>query len=127
MTPYHDSALMQKYTIYHNPHCSKSRATLHLLRDRGIEPSVVLYLDHPLTSNELRALINLLHIKPRDLLRTSESEYKMLNLDDPSLNDEAVLQAMVMHPKLIERPIVATDTRAVIGRPPENVLELIDD
>lgn len=116
---------MKKFTIYHNPHCSKSRATLTLLRDHHIEPTIVLYLESPLTVAALKLLLARLGLSARDLLRTSEADYKMLNLSDMSLSDDALINAMIKHPKLMERPIVATSKKAVIGRPPENVLELI--
>jgi len=116
---------MKKFTIYHNPHCSKSRGTLALLRDHHIEPTIVLYLETPPTKAELTSLLTRLEVTPRALLRTSEAEYKTLKLNDATLSDSALINAMITHPKLIERPIVATDKKAVIGRPPENVLELI--
>lgn len=118
---------MNNFTIYHNPHCSKSRAALALLRDHRIEPSIVLYLDTPPNRDELKSLLARLQLKPRSLLRPSEAEYKALHLDDTTLSDEALIHAMMTHPRLIERPIVTTDEKAVIGRPPENVLELIND
>lgn len=118
---------MKHFTIYHNPHCSKSRATLNLLRDNRIEPTIILYIDTPPSADELKSLLVRLRMKPRELLRTSEADYKILALDDISLTDEALIHAMSTHPTLIERPIVAADTKAVIGRPPENVLELINE
>jgi arsenate reductase len=116
---------MKKLTIYHNPRCSKSRDTLALLQQHHIEPSIVLYLETPPSATELKSLLARLQLKPRNLLRQSEAEYKTLHLDDMTLSDTALITAMVKHPKLIERPIVATDKKAVLGRPPENVLELI--
>lgn len=113
-------------TIYHNPRCSKSRQTLQLLEERGIDPSIVLYLENPPTRPELRALLKKLGIGARALLRRGEPEYAERNLDDPTLGEAALVDAMVACPKLIERPIVVRGDRAAIGRPPENVLELLD-
>ncbi|MEI7038024.1 arsenate reductase (glutaredoxin) [Fulvimonas yonginensis] len=111
--------------IYHNSRCSKSRGTLELLQARGIEPEVVNYLDTPPSVDELEALLRLLGMTPRQLLRTGEAEYTALGLDDPSVDDEAILQAMVAHPRLIERPIVVANGKAAIGRPPEAVLPIL--
>lgn len=111
--------------IYHNPRCSKSRAALALLREQGIEPEIVEYLKTPPDRATLEALIRMLGIRPRDLLRSGEAEYRELGLADPELPDEHIVQAMVDHPKLIERPIVVQDGRARIGRPPERVLEIL--
>lgn len=111
--------------IYHNSRCSKSRGTLELLQAHGIEPEVVNYLDTPPSVAELRDLLRLLGMAPRQLLRTGETEFKALGLDDPALGDEAILQAMSTHPKLIERPIVVAGGKAAIGRPPEAVLAIL--
>ncbi|WP_066965560.1 arsenate reductase (glutaredoxin) [Microbulbifer sp. Q7] len=113
------------WTIYHNPRCSKSRQTLQLLQEHNIDPDVVLYLETPPDADTLKNLLAKLGIGPRDLLRKGEDDYKALNLKDTSLTDNALVQAMVSHPKLIERPIVVKNDKAVLGRPPENVLELI--
>lgn len=112
-------------TIYHNPRCSKSRETLELLESCGATPEVVRYLDTPPDAATLKRLLKLLGIPARELLRTKEDEYGQLGLDDPSLGEAALIQAMVEHPRLIERPIVVAGNRAVIGRPPEKVLELL--
>lgn len=111
--------------IYHNSRCSKSRGTLELLQAHGIEPEVVNYLETPPGVDDLRNLLRLLGMTPRELLRTGEAEYRELGLDDPSLGDEAILQAMAAHPRLIERPIVVANGRAAIGRPPEAVLAIL--
>lgn len=111
--------------LFHNPNCSKSRAALALLRERGIEPDIVAYLDQAPTVAALRSLIDKLGIRPRDLLRTGEPAYAELGLADESLGDDVVIDAMATHPRLIERPILVKDGRAVIGRPPELVLELL--
>lgn len=112
-------------TIYHNPRCSKSRQTLALIEERGITPDVVLYLDNPPSATALKGLLQQLGISPRELLRKGEDAYKELQLSDTSLSDKQLIEAMVKHPKLIERPIVVNGDRAVLGRPPENVLELL--
>jgi arsenate reductase (glutaredoxin) len=112
-------------TIYHNPRCSKSRETLKLLEEKGIKPEVVEYLKHPPTKDELTAILQKLGLKPRDLMRTKEAEYKENGLDDPSLSDAELIEAMIRIPKLIERPIVLSQGKAAIGRPPEKVLDII--
>ena len=111
--------------IYHNTRCSKSRGTLELLQARGIEPEIVNYLDTPPSHEELRCLLGLLGLAPRQLLRTGEAEYAELGLADPALDEEAILAAMAAHPRLIERPIVVADGKAAIGRPPEAVLAIL--
>lgn len=111
--------------IYHNPRCGKSRDTLKLLESKGIAPDVVEYLKTPPTAAELREILGKLGIKPRDLMRTKEPEYKDNGLGDPSLSDEALIEAMVRIPKLIERPIVLKDGKAAVGRPPEAVLAIL--
>jgi len=112
-------------TIYHNPRCSKSRETLKLLQERGIEPEVREYLKDVPTADEIRDVLTALGISARELLRTKEAEYKEAGLDDSSLDDTAVIDAMTRFPKLIERPIVIKDDQARIGRPPESVLEIL--
>ena len=112
-------------TLYHNTRCSKSRGALELLRERGIEPDVVFYLEQPPSIDSLRELVAMLGTGARGLLRTGEPEYSELGLDDPALDDETLLMAMHAHPKLIERPVFVRDGRAVIGRPAERVLELL--
>lgn len=112
-------------TIYHNPRCSKSRETLKLLQDKGIEPEVREYLKDVPSSDELKEILGKLGIGPRDLLRKKEAEYKEAGLDDVSLADDAVIEAMTQYPKLIERPIVINGDQARIGRPPESVLEIL--
>ncbi len=116
---------MGEVTIYHNPRCSKSRQTLALLATRGVTPRVVHYLDAPPTAATLVRLLKLLAMRPRQLLRTQEAPYTELQLDDPARTDEELIAAMISHPVLIERPIVEANGRAVIGRPPENVLQII--
>ncbi|KUJ84258.1 arsenate reductase (glutaredoxin) [Microbulbifer flavimaris] len=113
------------WTIYHNPRCSKSRQTLQLLQDNGVEPEVVLYLETPPDAGTLSDLLKKLGIGARDLLRTGETAYKELKLKNMELTDAQLIEAMVANPKLIQRPIVVHDDRAVLGRPPENALELL--
>lgn len=112
--------------IYHNPRCSKSRHTLELLRGRQIEPEVIEYLKTPPTAEELERIMAMLGISdPRSLMRKKETEYKEAGLDDPNLSREQLIEAMVRYPRLIERPIVVHDGKAAIGRPPEDVLEIL--
>jgi len=112
-------------TIWHNPKCSKSRQTLKILEDRGITPNVVRYLDTPPTIHEVDQVLTLLKLEPRQLMRTKEALYKELALDNPQLTRQELIQAMVAHPTLIERPVVRLGNRAVLGRPPEKVLEVL--
>jgi arsenate reductase len=116
---------MGDVTIYHNPRCSKSRQTLALLAARGITPRIVHYLDAPPNAATLARLLKLLSMRPRELMRTHEAPYAELQLDDAGRTDDELIAAMVRHPVLIERPIVEANGRAVIGRPPENVLQII--
>lgn len=116
---------MSEVTIYHNPRCSKSRQTLALLQERGIEPNVVLYLETPPDAYTLKHLLRGLERTPRELMRTRESVYAELNLADEALSDDALIAAMVANPILIERPIVVAGQRCALGRPPENVLDIL--
>ena len=116
---------MNNFIIYHNPRCSKSRQTLELIKANGIEPEIILYLENPPSNSRLTELVDFMQIKPRDLLRKGEDEYKTHNLQDMSLDDSEIIKVMSENPKLIERPIVVSNNRAIIGRPPENVLKLI--
>ncbi len=111
--------------IYHNPRCSKSRETLKLIQDAGIEPEIINYLDTPPSTRELGQILEKLGVEPRDLMRKGESVYKELGLGSRELSREEAIQLLHEHPKLIERPIVVRGDRAVLGRPPENVLELL--
>jgi len=112
-------------TILHNPRCSKSRATLSLLRDRGIEPTIVDYLETPPSAEEFREILTKLGVGPRDILRRGEKIYKQLELGDKSLSDTALITAMVGNPILIERPIVVNGEKAALGRPTENILDIL--
>ncbi|HBP50308.1 arsenate reductase (glutaredoxin) [Pseudomonas sp. FSL R10-0056] len=116
---------MTDLTLYHNPRCSKSRGALELLEARGLTPTVVRYLETPLSAAQLRDLLAKLNISARQLLRSGEDEYKALNLADSGLTDAQLIDAMAAHPKLIERPILVAGDKAVIGRPPEKVLEIL--
>lgn len=112
-------------TIYHNPRCSKSRQTLALLQERGFEPDIVKYLQTPPDVATLRAIIQSLGKRPHEIMRKGEADYKALGLADAELSDEQLLQTLHDYPKLIERPIVVSDRGAAIGRPPENVLDIL--
>ncbi|MCW2270187.1 arsenate reductase (glutaredoxin) [Pseudomonas sp. JUb96] len=116
---------MTDLTLYHNPRCSKSRSALELLEARGLAPTVVRYLETPPSAAELKALLGKLGIGARQLLRSGEDEYKELNLADTSLSEAQLIDAMATYPKLIERPILIAGDKAVIGRPPEKVLEIL--
>lgn len=116
---------MNRVTIYHNPRCSKSRQTLALLEERGIQPEVVEYLKDPPDAATLKRLLAALGLEPRALMRRKEAPYAELGLDDPARSEDELIQAMVDHPILIERPIVVTGKGAALGRPPENVLSIL--
>jgi len=117
---------MSDVQIYHNPRCSKSRETLALLEGRGIQPQVIRYLETPPNAETLKALIKQLGFSSaRQLMRHKEDEYQSAVLDNPALSEEQLLSAMVAQPKLIERPIVVANGQARIGRPPEQVLEIL--
>jgi arsenate reductase len=112
-------------TIYHNPRCSKSRQTLELIRSKGIEPEVVEYLKTPPSAAELKDILAKLGLEPRDLMRRKEAPYAEKNLADAGLSTDALVAAMVADPILIERPIVLSNGKAALGRPPEKVLEIL--
>jgi arsenate reductase (glutaredoxin) len=116
---------MTDLTLYHNPRCSKSRGALELLESRGLSPTVVRYLETPLDATQIQRLLGKLGISARQLLRTGEEEYKTLNLGDDSLSEAQLIAAIAAHPKLLERPILEVGDKAVIGRPPEQILELL--
>jgi len=116
---------MTTLTIYHNPRCSKSRQTLQLLQENDQDPEIVQYLKTPLNKQQLQQLVKLLDCSVRDIIRTSEAEYKENNLADESLSDQQLLDAIVETPKLMQRPIVVSGNKAAIGRPPEDVLKII--
>ncbi|WP_126453931.1 arsenate reductase (glutaredoxin) [Sulfuriflexus mobilis] len=111
--------------IYHNPHCSKCRETLALLNDAHVEAEIVEYLNTPPSREELVEILAMLDMRPRQLMRRHEEEYKANHLDDETLSDDALIDAMLRMPKLIERPIVVSNGKAVIGRPPVNVKSIL--
>lgn len=117
--------MSDQVVIYHNPRCSKSRAALQLLKDRGIEPQIIEYLKTPPDAARLKELLAMLDMSPRDLMRKGEAPYKDLNLADEALDDDALVAAMVENPILIERAIVVAGAKAKVGRPPEQILELL--
>ncbi len=112
-------------TIWHNPRCSKSRQTMALLTERGIDPEVFLYLETPPSAEVIDSVLNLLGRKPRDVIRKSEAAYSELDLGDPGLDRDALVAAMAQNPILIERPIVINGAQAAVGRPPESVLDIL--
>ncbi len=116
---------MSNIQIWHNPKCSKSRATLKLLEEREVDLEIIKYLETPHTKEEIKNLLSMLNITPRELMRTKEDIYKELNLKDEK-SDEKLIEAMIKHPKLIERPIVIRNQKASIGRPIENIIELLE-
>ncbi len=118
---------MCEYTIYHNPRCSKSRQTLQLLRDNGVEPDVVEYLKEPPTRTELRQIVRALGIPARELIRRKDQHFAERGDPDLRYSDSAAVNLLAEHPQLIERPIVIRENRAAIGRPPENILPLLND
>ena len=111
--------------IYHNPRCGKSRQTLQLLQEQGIEPEIIEYLKTPPSTEELNDILQKLGMEPRDLMRKKEAEYKANGLDDQTLDRQTLISGMVKHPMLIERPIVLANDKAAIGRPPEAVLSIL--
>lgn len=116
---------MTQITLYHNPRCSTSRKALAMLEEHGVQPQVKLYMEEHLTADELKRLLHQLDISPRDLLRSNETAYQEQHLDDVTLSDDALVQAMATEPRLIQRPIAVKGKRAVLGRPPEKILELL--
>ena len=112
-------------SIWHNPRCSKSRETLALLEDKGFEPEVFLYLNEQPNAQQISDILSKLGITARELLRNSEDAYKQQNLKDKTLTDAQLIEAMVAEPKLIQRPIVVNGNQAKLGRPPEQVLEIL--
>lgn len=118
-------SLSANVKIYHNPRCSKSRQTLALLEERGIEPEIIQYLNTPPSEAELSQTLQLLGLSPRELMRNKEAEYSEAGMDNPELSDAELIALMVANPKVIERPIVLANGKAAIGRPPESVLDIL--
>lgn len=116
---------MQEITIWHNPKCSKSREAMEIVQDNKYEAKVVKYLEAAPDKNQIKTVLKMLGITPRELMRTKEDIYKELNLNDET-DDEALIEAMAKHPKLIERPIIIKGERAIIGRPVEKIAEFLN-
>ena len=116
---------MSAYKIFHNPRCSKSRQALQILQDNNCDIEIINYLETDLNVSLIKDVLHKLSLKPRDILRTSEQDYKDNNLKEDNFSDDDLIDYMIKHPKLIERPIVIKGHKAVLGRPPENVLELL--
>ena len=114
-----------KAVIYHNPGCSKSRQSLELLQNQDIELEIVEYLKNPLNKGQIEEILELLDLSPRELMRTGEAEYQNNQLDNPTLSTDRLIDAMVTHPILIQRPIVIANGKARIGRPPEKIMEIL--
>ena len=112
-------------SIYHNPRCSKSRQALQLLRDNAAEPQIIEYLKTPPDAATLGELLDMLGLEPRELMRRKEQEYKESGADNPDLSRDELIDLMVRFPKLIERPIVVSNGKAALGRPPERVLDIL--
>ena len=111
--------------IYHNPKCSKSRKALEIIRSKNIEPTIILYLINKLSKTEVKKLLSKLNLSIRDILRTGEDEYKNNNLKNENLTDDKLIDFLIKFPKLLQRPIVVKDNKAVVGRPPESILNLL--
>jgi arsenate reductase len=114
-----------KVQILHNPRCSKSRATLQILEENNVEPEIILYQETPPDVDQLTSILKKLGMKPRELMRKGQSEYKEMGLNNEQLSDSELIEAMIKAPVLIERPIVLANNKASIGRPPESVLEIL--
>ncbi len=117
--------MTEKIRIFYNPKCSKCRLTMDILNEKGVETTIVEYLETPPDGTELSEVLDLLGIEPRDLMRKHEAPYKANNLDNPNLSREQLIQAMIESPILIERPVVIKGNKAIIGRPPEKVLDIL--
>ena len=118
---------MSNIKIYHNPRCSKSREALQIIRDRGYEPKVIEYLKHPLGKKELESISQSLGMRPKEFIRRNEAEFKDNNLNEKLDKDDDPFEAMSKFPRIMERPIIISDTGGVIGRPPENVVKVLAD
>lgn len=112
-------------TVYHNPRCSKSRAAMEYLEENGIEADVVKYMDSPPDANDIKDLLSMLGMTPRELMRKHEKVFKDAGLDDPTFTDDELIEAMAQCPSLIERPIVVNNGKAVLARPPETVQDIL--
>ncbi|MDC0194842.1 arsenate reductase (glutaredoxin) [Alphaproteobacteria bacterium] len=114
-----------KLVIYHNPRCSKSRQTLEIIKSKNIEPTIVLYLIDKLSKDEIKNLLLKLGLSIREILRTGEEEYKKNNLQNKNLSNEKLIEFLIKFPKLLQRPIVIKNNKAIIARPPENIFNLL--
>lgn len=112
-------------TVYHNPRCSKSRAAMEYLEENGIEADVIKYMDSPPDANDIKELLSMLGMSPRELMRKHEKVFKDAGLDDPTFTDDELIEAMAQCPSLIERPIVVNNGKAVLARPPETVQDIL--
>jgi arsenate reductase len=111
--------------IYHNPRCSKSRETLHILENSNLSPTIIEYLENPPTQQELKKIIAMLGLPARDLVRTTEQVYEDAGIDMDAMSEDEIIAAICQHPALLQRPIVVAGNRAIIGRPPARVMEII--
>ena len=118
---------MSNVKIYHNPRCSKSRQALQIIKDHGIEPRVIEYLKEPLGQGELENIAKRLRLRPKEFVRKNEAEFKDNNLNEKLDEDDDLFEAMSRFPKIMERPIIISDTGGVIGRPPKNVVKVLAD
>lgn len=116
---------MSHVKIYHNPRCSKSRQTLELIKQKGIEPEIIKYLDTPPEPQEIKSILTMLNISARDLMRKNETDFKNNNMSDENLTEDQLIELMHQYPKVIERPVVVNGNKAAVGRPPESVLEIL--
>lgn len=112
-------------TVYHNPRCSKSRAAMEYLEENGIEAEVIKYMDSPPDANDIKELLSMLGMSPRELMRKHEKVFKDAGLDDPTFTDDELIEAMAQCPSLIERPIIVNNGKAVLARPPETVQDIL--
>ena len=117
--------MSNKVRFFHNPKCSKCRLTMSILDDKGVDTTVIEYLKNPPNSAVLNEMLDMLSLEPRDLMRTHEKEYAEAGLDNPGLSREQLIDAMIEHPRLIERPIVIKNGKARLGRPPERILDIL--
>ena len=117
--------MKKKYTIFHNPRCSKSRQALEILHNKNISPNIVLYLEKKLSKKDLKQLLQKLNLSIRDILRKGEDDYKNNKLNNEKFTDDQLINYVIKFPKLIERPIVLVDKKGLIARPPKRVLELL--
>lgn len=116
---------MNQVIIYHNPRCSKSRASLELLQHKNVDLEIVLYQQSPPSSQELESILNKLNMNPRDIMRKNEISYKSNNMQNPALTRAELVDFMVQFPEIMQRPIVLANNQAAIGRPPENILNIL--